>query len=130
MLKFFLKSTLADNRIFYYRLIKLLIYRRCSDKQPKILIFLRSRWNINSCQSPFFLNQILSFVVNQKVVCHYFELFSKTVFVDFIVSSEPLIGHFMFNKTSVISFDGRSNILQSLIRIRVLKNPNCIKVVF
>ena len=130
MLDFLLKGKFINDLIFDNRFVELLAGIRGTQNQPKVLVFLRSCWIINSRDPFLLLIKILSLVVDQETVSHNLIFFAKSGLKGFCVSSQPLICHSMLDKDSIIDSNRLSSGLKPHIGVWVLEDPVCIVVVF
>lgn len=75
------------------------------------------------------LIEILRFVIDQEIVGHDLVLLAESVVEEHGVSSEPLVGHFMFDQDGVVDADGPSCGLESHVGVGVLQDPACVVIV-
>ena len=85
VLEFGLQRALADGGVFDGGFVELLLRGGCAHDQPEIFFLLCTGWNINSCESPPFLDEILRFIVDEEVMGQYFVLPPKGIVVEFVI---------------------------------------------
>jgi hypothetical protein len=129
MLHLLLKGEFIDHFVFNNGFVELLVSGGGPKNKPKILISLRSRGDIDCGDALLLLVEVLGFVVNKEVMRHDFELLAKSIVVGLAICSQPLVGHLMLDEDCIISLDGGSSQLESLVGVWVFQNPVRVVVV-